>query len=408
MNLRQRKSSHLMSTRSTGLALLLAGLCLGQAALAAEPIRICFVDDRSGAAADTGRLSFEGTQIAVDEANAAGGVKGHKVELIAYDGKTDPQLSATFAQRCAEDDKALVIVGGDPTAPAAAMIPVANNNRVTFFILGATADNLTLPPTPYVFRFGPNSSQETLAAADLLARQGFKRVAIINNSTPSALDYARALTAALKERNVPIVTQQVYDISAADVSPQVANIREAKPDVIVAFPYPADGARVMRTVRQLGLTTPTLMVRVALMDTFRKLAADAADGLVTPDTVDFNRPDVKQHFATLDARFGPHQPMLFSVVAYDATKVALALAAQPQVLAALDANNLAEARTAFRDAVERIGEFKGLQGHPGAVYRFSAASHQGVNGNNWYVYTQVGDKGTKLFQANLNAFKPKP
>src|SRR5471032_1800046 len=73
-------------------------------ARAADPILICSIDDRSGAAADTGTQGYQGVMMAVDEANAAGGIGGHQVKVIAYDGKTDPQLTATFASRCAEDD----------------------------------------------------------------------------------------------------------------------------------------------------------------------------------------------------------------------------------------------------------------------------------------------------------------
>ena len=127
-----------MSIRSTQAArLTLSGALLGIVATAAlvaaaparaaDPIKICSIDDRSGAAADTGMQSYNGLQIAIAEVNAAGGIAGRKVELVSYDGKTDPQLTATFATRCAEDDKGLVIIGGNPAAPAAAMIPSRPN-----------------------------------------------------------------------------------------------------------------------------------------------------------------------------------------------------------------------------------------------------------------------------------------
>src|SRR5690349_8838773 len=98
----------------SSLACAMAAVAWSPAAHAADPIKICSIDDRSGAAADTGMQSYNGLQIAVAEVNAAGGIKGRKVELVAYDGKTDPQLTATFATRCAEDDKGLVIIGGNP------------------------------------------------------------------------------------------------------------------------------------------------------------------------------------------------------------------------------------------------------------------------------------------------------
>jgi branched-chain amino acid transport system substrate-binding protein len=407
VDLRARFRPSVRSLRSAPLLALAAMYFVPHAAAAAVPIKICFVDDRSGAAADTGKLSLEGVELAIDQFNAAGGANGHKAQLVAYDGKTDPQLSATYAQRCAEDDHALLILGGDPTAPAAAMIPIAEDNRIPLFILAATADRLTQPVMPYVFRFGPDSTQEAQAVADLLATQQFKRVALVACSATSGIDYLRAITAALDKRNIPIVIEQTYDINAVDLSPQLANVRNAKPDVVVVIPYPADGARVLRTAQQLGMSLPTVVVRTVLMETLRKLAGDASDGVVTPNTVDISRADVKLLFSHLDTRYGPHQPTLYSVISYDAARVALAIASQPSVLQRLEAGDIAAARQNFRDDVERIGTFEGVQGRKGATYRFTARNHQGPAGDNWYVYTQVTEKGTRLVPANLNTFSPK-
>src|ERR1700692_30222 len=407
VDLRARFRPSVRSLRSAPLLALAAMYFVPHAAAAAVPIKICFVDDRSGAAADTGKLSLEGVELAIDQFNAAGGANGHKAQLVAYDGKTDPQLSATYAQRCAEDDHALLILGGDPTAPAAAMIPIAEDNRIPLFTLAATADRLTQPVMPYVFRFGPDSTQEAQAVADLLATQQFKRVALVACSATSGIDYLRAITAALDKRNIPIVIEQTYDINAVDLSPQLANVRNAKPDVVVVIPYPADGARVLRTAQQLGMSLPTVVVRTVLMETLRKLAGDASDGVVTPNTVDISRADVKLLFSHLDTRYGPHQPTLYSVISYDAARVALAIASQPSVLQRLEAGDIAAARQNFRDDVERIGTFEGVQGRKGATYRFTARNHQGPAGDNWYGYTQGTQKGTRLVPANLNTFSPK-
>lgn len=120
------------SALAGGLFAAVCAMTMASSARAALPIRICSIDDRSGAAADTGMQGYQGLQIAVAEINAAGGIAGRKVEVIAYDGKTDPQLTATFATRCAEDDKGLVIIGGNPAAPAAAMIPVATEYSLPY------------------------------------------------------------------------------------------------------------------------------------------------------------------------------------------------------------------------------------------------------------------------------------
>jgi branched-chain amino acid transport system substrate-binding protein len=374
---------------------------------AAIPIHICSIDDRSGASAELGIESSQGLQVAVDEANATGGIGGRKIEIIAYDGKTDAQLSATFVARCAEDDKGLVIIGGNPSGPAAAMLPITAEYKIPFFSMAAGTDNMTEPASPYHFRFGPANRQDALAIAELLQKQGFKRIALIFNSLPFGADAARAVTAELRKRNITVILQQAYDVNAADVTPQVVNVRNAKPDAVVVFPYPADGARVMRTMRQLDVQAPTVVWRTALMSTFRKLSGDASDGIVVPNTIDTSRPDVKAFFATLDARYGEQPQILFPVLGYDAGKVALQVMSQPQVLKAIDTGDIQAARTAFRDAVERIGKFKGLQGHVQSAYQFGPGRHHGPPDSNWFFFTQVADKGRSIVAPNYATFIPK-
>lgn len=379
---------------------------VGSAAWAGQPLKLCYVDDRSGVAADTGIQSFNGFQIAVSEINDAGGINGQKVEVVSYDGKTDPQLTATFASRCAEDDGALAIVGGNPSAPAAAMIPIASEYEIPYLMLSAGTDNLTDMPAPFHFRVGPRNSQDAAAIAQLVARQGFKRVALINNSLPFGTDSAHATEAALKASGVEVVIQQTYDINATDLSPQISRLRSANPDVVVVFPYAADGARVLRTLQQQGVSLPRIVARSALLNTLRELAGDASDGVLVPNTVDMQRPDVRKFFDSYKARFGEAQPTMYPVLGYDAAKMVLKALAEPAVQKALAAEELADARVAIRDALIRNGSYQGLQGHAGTNYQFGPERHHGPPDQNWFVFVEVTDKGKHLVAADLSTFKP--
>src|SRR5690606_17584962 len=127
-------------------------LWVPQQAHAIDEIRIGFLDDLSGVAAETGNDALHAVELAIEEANANGGIAGKPIKLIVYDGKTDPQLSATFATRFAEDDEGLVLIGGNPAVPTGAVIPVMNEYGVTYISLSAATDSFTDPATPYHFR----------------------------------------------------------------------------------------------------------------------------------------------------------------------------------------------------------------------------------------------------------------
>ena len=371
------------------------------------PLKICVVDDRSGAAADTGIESLNGLNMVIEPLNAKGGINGRKIEVIAYDGKTDPQLTATFATRCAEDDKALLIIGGSPSATAAAMIPVAAQNAIPYYMLSASANNLT-DNAVWHFRFGPRAAQDGIAVADAFVELGIKKVAVINNSTPFGTDGAKSTIQALEAKGIKVVTQQTYDMAATDVSPQVINLRQADADVILAFPYPADGARVARTIRQLGIKSPIVMPRVGIMAAFLKLAGDAADGILVPTSVDVTRPEVAKLYADYNAKFKPIQPSPSPAQGYDAASVAVKVLSDAEVQKAINSGNLAAARTAIRDATQRVGKFEGMQGQKGVGYMFGTGlNHHGVPDRKFFVFAEVAGKGEKIIAADMSKLKPK-
>jgi ABC-type branched-subunit amino acid transport system substrate-binding protein len=121
--------------------------------------------------------------------------------------------------------------------------------------------------------------------------------------------------------------------------------------------------------------------------------------------VDTDRPEVQAFFKAFGARWGEKAPTMYIAMAYDAAKVAIQIAGQPEVLAAWDKGDVAGARAAFKNAVEKIGSFKGLQGKSNASYHFGPNQHQGPPNKDWFVW--MGLKDTKLVKPDLSKVKPK-
>ena len=374
-------------------------------ALAIDEIVIGVVDDLSALVAEAGNDSLNGVKVAVEEANAAGGVNGKTIKLVVYDGKVDPQLTSTYVTRLIEDDEAVALFGGNVSGAVPGTITIVNEEQVPFFSMSAAADNFTDPSTPYFFRFGPSNSQDADAVADLIAQSGYKKIGIINNSLPFGLDGAKAITAALAEKGVEVIINEVYEVAATDVSPQVAKVRDAAPEAIVLWPYPADGGRLLRTMAQLNVKVPTVIARVALFDTFRELAGEAANGVVVPNTVDTDRPDVQAMLEKFTAAHGQRPPTMYIAMGYDGAKAAIKALGDEKVQAALDDDDVEGARVALRDALEAIGTFDSIQGAAGNTLKFTADNHQGLHGDNIFVWAQVQDG--KLQKADVATFGAK-
>jgi ABC-type branched-subunit amino acid transport system substrate-binding protein len=285
------------------------------------------------------------------------------------------------------------------------MIPVATENKIPYYMLSAGTDTLTDPPATYNFRFGPANRQDAAAIADLLAQQGFKRPAIINNSLPFGTAGARGAVKALEAKGIKVITQQTYDAAATDVAPQVINAKQSEPDLILVYSYPADGARVARTIRQLGIKVPIVMPRVGIQASFLKLAGESADGILVPTSVDVSRPEVAKLYADYNAKYTPISPSPSPAQGYDAASLAVKVLSDTDVQKAIDGGNLATARKAIRDATIRLGQFQGMQGQQGAPYGFSASQHHGPPDQKFFVLTEVADKGTKFVAPDMNKIK---
>ncbi|MGV0819046.1 ABC transporter substrate-binding protein [Martelella sp. AMO21009] len=391
----------MLKSRRTTAALAAAALTLSAGLAAAEPLDliVCDVDDRSGAAADTGIESLNGLNMQLESLNAAGGINGQKVELIAYDSKTDPQLAANFGTRCAEDDKALMIIGGSPSAVANSLVTVANQNKIPLYILAAASPQLT-DDAKYQFRFGPKVTQDSIAVADALTEKGVKKVAIINNSVPFGITGAASAVEVLTPRGIEITTQQTYDVAATDVTPQIINVMQSDPDVILIYPYPADGARVMRTIRQLGLTQPVIMPRVGLMKAFRDLAAETGNGVLVPSSVDPTREDVASFMSDYADKFGPLALSPSPAQGHDAGILMARVLGDAAVQEQIQAGNLQGARDAIVEATVRLGNFAGLQGQKGATYDFTG--HHGPTDSGFFVFVEVAKDGQELIGADTS------
>ncbi|MEK6924088.1 MAG: ABC transporter substrate-binding protein, partial [Candidatus Micrarchaeota archaeon] len=100
----------------------------GHSVSGAEPVKIGFIGAMTGSEAKYG--SFEATVLAVDEINAAGGINGRRVQLVAEDGKCRAKEAATAAQKLVHVDGVKIILGGHCSPETMAIAPIAEQNGV--------------------------------------------------------------------------------------------------------------------------------------------------------------------------------------------------------------------------------------------------------------------------------------
>ena len=102
-------------------------------AWAEDPIGVASVHDLSGGLDIYGKPMVDALTLAVEEANAAGGLLGRQIKLINYDTQSNMQLYTQFAQQAALKDKVAVVHGGITSASREVIRPVLDRFKTLYF-----------------------------------------------------------------------------------------------------------------------------------------------------------------------------------------------------------------------------------------------------------------------------------
>ena len=360
-------------------------------ALAAD-IKIGAAEAMSGGAGQYGQMIQKGFQLAVDEINAAGGVKGNKIVLQVEDEQGKKEQAIDVFKKLIFQDKVLMLFGPTLSNSAQSADPIAQGAKVVVFGTSNTADGITSIGN-YVFRNSVTEADvlpETLRVAAKNAN--IKKVAVLYGNddvfTKSGYD---AFKKALDDSKIAITTTETYAKGDADFKAQLTKIKATNPDAIVLSALIAEGAPIMVQARELGITVPFIggngMNSVKVFD----LAKGRSDNLWvgSPWAIDNKTAENTKFVASFKQKYSV-APDQFAAQAYDAMYVASQALGKIAIT-----GNLETDRAALRDALPTVtwtgatGAFKfrqsmGKDGKP-AGYDASQAAIVSVTKGGAYV-----------------------
>jgi len=233
---------------------------------AASPIRIGAVFPISGNAAALAGPELRGVQIAVDQANADGGIGGRPIQLDVRDleSRSDaPAIMAGFAR-----DGIHLVIGAYSSDLSIAASAAADQAGLVYWESGAVADQLTGRGLPLVFRVGASgtnlgSNSATFAATELASRldkaPSAVRVAIVNADDAYARSVADAALATANAANLAVVDRSEYHLGVPAWPLLMADLAAAKPDVIILASHIPDGIEFRRAMLAAGLKVGALI-----------------------------------------------------------------------------------------------------------------------------------------------------
>jgi len=240
---------------------LLSG-CSGSAG-SSDEIRIGVNYELSGNVATYGQSSVEGIKLAIEQINAAGGVKGKKIKLIEYDNKSEAAEATTLATKLMTQDKVVAVLGPATSGAFKATEPVARQNKVPIISGSATADDVTVDDKgvkEYVFRICFNDSYQGSAMAQF-ASQGLnaaKAVIIMDSSSDYSKGLAENFTKTFEAAGGTIVAQEAYVKGDTDFNAILTKIKGQDFDVIFVPGYYEEAGLIIKQARSQGIDQPIL------------------------------------------------------------------------------------------------------------------------------------------------------
>ena len=260
-------------------------------AFAADPIKIGVSGPFTGGSSSMGVSMRDGVKLAVSEINAKGGVMGRPIELVERDDEAKNELGVQIAQELINKENVVATIGYINTGVALASQRFYQEAEIPVMNCVATGSAVTkqfLPPdhkANYIFRNAANDTiQSAMIAEEAVKRQGFKKPAILADSTNYGQLGKTDLTNALATMNITPVATEKFNIGDTDMTAQLLRAKEAGADVILTYAIGPELAQIANGMAKLGWKVPMIGSWTLSMASFIDTAGANGDGAMMPQT----------------------------------------------------------------------------------------------------------------------------
>jgi branched-chain amino acid transport system substrate-binding protein len=299
-----------------------AALVLGRAAQAepakGEPITMGVSGPLTGPNAQYGAQWKQGFDLALEEINADGGIKGRPLAYIFEDTQSDPRQSVAVAQKFVADPKIVVELGDFASPASMAASPIYQRGKLVQFGFTNSHPDFTKGGDYMWSNSVSQADEQPLSAAYAVKRLGLKRIAVLHLNTDWGRTSKEIFNKAAKEMGAEIVATEGYLPDEKDFRSTLVRVRDAKPDGLMLISYYSDGALIARQAKQAGLNLPMVAASSVYSPKFIELGGDAVEGVYTASRYfpGDTRPLVKAFVAKFKAKYSK-EPDAFNAYAYD-------------------------------------------------------------------------------------------
>ncbi|QJC55116.1 Leucine-, isoleucine-, valine-, threonine-, and alanine-binding protein [Polaromonas vacuolata] len=257
--------------------------------MAADDIKIGVTGPFTGGSSSMGVSMRDGVKLAIEEINKSGGVLGRKLVAVERDDEAKNERGVQIAQELISKEKVVATVGYINTGVALASqrffqeakIPVMNNVATGTIITQQFKDQ----PENYIFRNAANDSiQAPMIVEEAVTRRGFKKVAILADSTNYGQLGRADLEKALEAKGIKPVAIEKFNIKDVDMTAQLLKAKQAGAEAVLTYGIGPELAQIANGMTKLGWKVPMVGSWTLSMANYIDNAGPGGEGARMPQT----------------------------------------------------------------------------------------------------------------------------
>lgn len=235
-------------------------IIIGALAMAASPAfaadapwQIGFISATSGPLKDVGDSTETAVKLAVKEINAAGGVEGRQLNFIQYDTAADPRQASVAVRTLAEDRKVLAIVGPLSSAQTAVAMNDAERLKILMLPYSSSAPGLITGKT-FTWRLSATEDKQFNRLLTAMNRKGIATktadILYVSDDRIANITGTQVYLPLLTKAGVKVQRSVSMNINSFDVSAQIAQVIQDKPDVLALSANFSQAVTALRELRR--------------------------------------------------------------------------------------------------------------------------------------------------------------
>jgi branched-chain amino acid transport system substrate-binding protein len=275
----------------------------------------------TGSGALYGQYAIEGIQIAVEEANKAGGIKGKKIEIASEDNRSNAKDGVSAFQSLIAKDVQITLTEFSPVVVACG--PIADQTKTVLLNCGAQSPKIR-ECGPFVFSAIIDANVEAESAAKFLFDTlHISAVCTYVINTETGINSQKVFINAFQNLGGRILMSEVHDQGALDYRSALVKIQKTKAKAVYLVSLVKESAQILKQAAELGLITQWMSYASFQGPDIINIAGKAAEGVLYTYPWFDSTNNLGRIFRNTYLEKYNREPDIYASTFYDGAKIAI-------------------------------------------------------------------------------------